>query len=183
MSINTSFLKGMITMLVILLSACGNSHVERKSPMLLVDTAAQSAIFDKLMNLTDQTIPGDVRNDSLAFLILPVQASCPSCRKRAIDSIVGNQDNLQHRLFILISANGGKKLISSFFKEYDQELPLLAGRLFLDTTNQAFKYDLYDAQPTMYYTSDQKVYRKVVSKPSDIKEDLRFFFSGGNIAE
>lgn len=163
--------------LVANLVGCG-SKSQATSIEQVTDIQAQDSIFQNLVKLTHGTIPDNTLNDSLAFLILPVQASCPSCRKKTIDSIVKHQQNLDDGRFIVISANGGRKTIGSFFKEQDERLPVIENRLFLDTINQAYKYDLYKDKPTIYYTYQQKAYKKVAAIPATVREDLREFFSG-----
>jgi hypothetical protein len=161
---------------VALATSCDNR--KGNSIVYITDSNTQDAVFNNLIALTHGALPESVKNDSLAFLILPVQASCPSCRNKTIDSIVANSDKLPDRHFIIISANGGRKTINGFFMENDKELPVIKDRLFLDTINMAFRFDLYDEKPTMYYTFNKKAYRKVAAIPMTVKEDLREFFTG-----
>jgi hypothetical protein len=158
--------------------ACGKSANEQESIEFITDPNTQSVTFNNLMDITDNTILENDRNDSLAFLILPVQASCPSCRNKTIDSIVKRKDDLQRKHYIIISANVGRKTINGYFRENDKELPVINNKLFLDSTNKAYKHDLYDKKPTIYYTYNQKVYKKVAAIPATVREDLREFFTG-----
>lgn len=162
----------------VLLFACGKIRQRQESIVLIGDSTLQESIFSRLVDLTNGTIPERLLDDSLAFLILPVQASCPSCRNKTIDSIVECQSKLSNRDFVVISANGGRKAIRSFFLERDKDLPEVGGRFFLDSTNQAHRYDLYVGNPTIYYTYNKKAYKKVATIPTTIKNDLREFFSG-----
>lgn len=164
--------------LIMTLFACGRQKKSIEAVEMISDDTQQAAIFRSLVQLTNNVIPEQSWKDSLAFLILPVQASCPSCRNKTIDSIVKHQASLVDRHFIVISADGGKKAIGSFFRERDAELPAIENRLFLDSTNQAFQYGLYDNKPTIYYTSNGKAYKKVASLPETVKGDLHQFFSG-----
>lgn len=168
--------------LLIILASCGSID-KSESAQLITNEAAQQSIFNSLVKLTQNIIPEDKLNDSIAFLILPVQASCPACRKKTIDSIVKHKDDLPDNHFIVISARAGRKTISSFFKEQKKQLPLIEGRLFLDSTNQAFSYELYEDKPTMYYAFNRKAYKKVSSIPATVKEDLNQFFSGNHHVE
>ncbi len=138
----------------------------------------QDSLFKSLIALTEYSIPESLYHDSLSFLILPVQASCPSCRKKTIDSIMQHATNLTSKQFIIISAMGGRKTINSYFQEQDYELPVIKNNLFLDSNNLAFKHDLYKIKPTIYYTYSAKAYKKVSAIPSTVREDLREFFSG-----
>jgi hypothetical protein len=157
---------------------CGKSpHKNGSSIEMIIQTGEQETIFRNLLEIA-HTVPEELRNDSLAFLILPVQASCPACRKKTIDSIAKNKDLLLANHFIIISANGGRKTIGSYFKEENKELPVIENSLFLDSTNFAYKHNLYTDKPTIYYTSNRKAFKKVAAIPITVKEDLREFFSG-----
>lgn len=161
---------------LVMLFSCGKGAKKPNSVVFIKDTYRQDSIFMNLVKLTNITDARTI-NDSLAFLILPIQASCPSCRKKTIDSIVNHQNDLPDNHFVIISCTGGRKIISSYFKELGKELPVMPGRIFLDSTNEAFKHDLYDQKPTMYYTYNRKAYKMVGAVPSTVKDDLREFFS------
>lgn len=167
-----------IFILIALLTACNAKKENPHSATLVTDATAQDTIFNNLLKVSNNSIPESKLNDSLAFLILPVQASCPSCREKTIDSIVGNQHKLDEHHFIVISANAGRKAISSYFRERDYELPVIADKLFLDSINQAYQYELYTDKPTMYYTHNKKVYKVVAAIPNTVRKDLGEFFSG-----
>ena len=163
------------------LLSCDKADKKKQSIELITSQGKQDSIFHALLSLTNNLIPENKLNDSLAFLILPVQASCPSCRKKTIDSIVKHQLNLTSAHYIIISANGGRKTINSYFIDQEKQLPVIKDRLFLDTTNQAHRLDLYHDKPTIYYTHHQKAYKKVAAIPATVREDLREFFSGSRI--
>jgi hypothetical protein len=165
------------SLLVLKLFSCGKSSDKPESIELIADTITQNSIFKSLARLVNG-IPESVSNDSLAFLILPIEASCPSCRNKTIDSIVKHLDDLAKNHFIIISASAGRKTINSYFRERDTELSNLPNHIFLDSTNQAYKDDLYNAKPTMYYTYNQKAYKKVGAAPATVRNDLSEFFSG-----
>ena len=158
--------------------ACKNSIEKPNSIEIIADPAQQNTLFTTLINLTNKAVPENQLNDSLAFLVLPVKLSCPACRKKAIDSIVKHQDNLMDRHYIIISASEGRKNISSYFLEQGKKIPVIENQLFLDSTNQAYKYELVKENPVIYYTANQKAYKKVSAIPATVKEDLREFFSG-----
>lgn len=164
-------------LILVALVSCGKKPKKGDSIELITEVPKQDTIFKRLMIVTG-SIPVSIHRDSLAFLVLPVQASCPACRKKAIDSIIKHQNSLLPNHFIIISANGGQKLISSYFKEENAKLPQLDSTLFLDSINAAYKHDLYTDKPTIYYTYDRKAYKKVAAIPITVREDLREFFSG-----
>ena len=99
--------------MLMLAIACGkSSHKKGTSIELIKETKKQDSIFTGLLNIAS-SIPTSLHQDSLAFLVLPVQASCPACRKKTIDSIIKHQDQLLPNHYIIISANGGRKTINS----------------------------------------------------------------------
>lgn len=172
-------MKKMIYVIFILLaSACGSKSKKASSIEFITMAGQQDSVFQSLVAVTNNAVPDSIQNDSLAFLILPVQASCPSCRNKTIDSIVKHRKNLADRHFIIISADGGRKTIAGYFTENDKRLPVIKNRLFLDSTNEADKHELYDKKPTIYYTYNRKAYKKVAAIPATVREDLREFFSG-----
>lgn len=165
--------------ILIAFGRCTNSSYKNAGSIeLITEKARQDSIFRNLILLTNNSIPEPARNDSLAFLVLPVQASCPACRKKTIDSIAKHRSGLLPNRFIILSANGGRKTINSFFREENTELPEIENHLFLDSSNTAFRYDLYSDKPTIYYTYNQKAYKKVAAIPTTVRDDLREFFSG-----
>jgi hypothetical protein len=154
------------------------SEISEQSQTWITDTKLQVSIFNDLIKLTNGAIKDDALSDSLAFLVLPIQASCPSCRKKTIDSIAKHQNSLADRHFIIISASGSRRKISSYFQEQEKSIPVIENRLFLDTANKAKDFGLYDEKPTIYYTYDQKTYKKVSAIPATVRQDLQEFFSG-----
>jgi ATP-dependent phosphoenolpyruvate carboxykinase len=165
---------------LLLVFACGSEKEKVSSTELITQADRQNDLFQKLLVVTENEIPKEHRADSLVFLILPVQASCPACRKKTIDSIVKHNTGLAANHFIIVSASGGRKTISGYFKELNYELPEIPGKFFLDSNNLAFKTQLYKDKPTIYYTYNQKAYKKVAAIPRTVKKDLRDFFSGYN---
>jgi hypothetical protein len=159
------------------LLSCKDS-TEPDSVQEILNTTDQTVILQKLRELTGEIISVSKSDDSLAFLILPIQASCPACRNKTIDSIIKYRNGLPKNHFIIISANGGRKTINSFFMDRGSELPEIPTQLVLDSNNRAFRYDLYYDKPTIYYAYKSKVYKKVSSIPSTVRQDLRSFFSG-----
>lgn len=175
----TFAMKITITCLIALvLAACANTTDHPDSTVKITRSGQQDSLFQNLMATSGNTIPPTARNDSLAFLVLPVQASCPSCRDKTIDSIMKHQASLRANHFIILSASGGRKTINSYFRERNVEIPDLGARLILDSTNQANQYDLYKDNPAIYYSVNSKVYKKVLAIPVTVKQDLQEFFSG-----
>jgi hypothetical protein len=166
------------TLALLILAACAKTPRKQHSIQLITAVAQQDSIFQNLTVVTDKLVPAASRQDSLAFLILPVQASCPSCRKKTIDSIVSHQEDLRENHFIIIAASGGRKTINGYFRDQDKELPDIGNKLLLDSINQSYKLDLCNDRPTIYYAYGGKVYKKVSAIPATVREDLREFFSG-----
>jgi hypothetical protein len=173
----------MIYLIMIFCVYCGKAPDKNNSMEVIVESARQDSIFAGLLAVTSNSIPKSIQKDSLAFLILPLQASCPNCRKKTIDSILGNRDRLLPNHFIILSVKGGRKIINSYFKEEDAELPVLADQLFLDSLDLASSLNLYDKKPTMYYTYGRKALKKVASIPTTVKKDLHQFFSGNHYSK
>lgn len=158
--------------------ACNSKEPKVSSIEMIKSEEIQKIYFDGLMAVTNNSIQPEIRKDSLAFLILPLEASCPSCRKKAIDSIIKHEHDLKERHFIVISTNSDYKTINAYFEDRKGTLPQILNRLFLDTANNAAFLKLYDMKPTMYYTFGGKAYKKVGAIPNTVKDDLREFFSG-----
>ncbi|SHM37046.1 hypothetical protein [Chitinophaga sp. CF418] len=169
-----------VLLMLVSLFACDKYKERISSVELITSDLKKDSLFKGLVKLTFNSIPESMLQDSLAFLVLPVQAICPSCREKTVDSIVKYQHHLPDKHFIIISANGGRKLINSFFKEEHKRLPVIEGKLFLDSTNMAHRYELYEDKPTMYYTYRGKAYKKVSSMPATVRKDLHQFFSGNS---
>src|SRR5687767_12927221 len=170
-------MKKILPLLSLIVMSCGAVSKKNNSIELITEADKQDSVFNSLLVLMNNAVPEEIQRDSLAFLILPVQASCPSCRNKTIDSIVDHQNNLLKDHFIIISANGGRKTIKGYFQENDKMLPEIESKLFLDSTSLALKLDLYEKEPTMYYTYNRKAYKKVVAIPATVRDDLREFFS------
>lgn len=166
-----------IALLICLIFACSESS-RNNSIELISSVEQQGSIFQNLVTVTNSDASESTLSDSMAFLILPVQASCPSCRKKTIDSIIKHSMQLPNNHYIIISANGGRKTIKGYFQEQNYNIPDIPGKLFLDSSNQAYKFDLYKDKPTIYYSYNRKAYKKVAAIPSTVREDLREFFSG-----
>lgn len=158
------------------IAACGkiNTH---NSIELVTKLETQDSLFRNLMLVSNNTVPDNKTKDSLAFLILPIQASCPSCRNKTIDSIARHEHDLRDGHYIILSASVGRKNIGGYFIERNSQLPYMPQQLILDTTNQTYKLELVDDKPTIYYSFNSKVYKKVSAIPSTVKDDLREFFS------
>jgi hypothetical protein len=168
--------KLLIICLAIQITACNNTPP--KSAEIITNTDQQNSLFRNLEAVTKSTLPDSIKHDSLAFLVLPLEASCPACRNKTIDSIIKYESNLRNNHFIILSANAGRKLMSSYFREHKADLPEMPGKIIYDTTDQADKYSLYKNNPAIYYSYNSKVFKKVWALPTSIKQDLHEFFSG-----
>jgi hypothetical protein len=168
-----------IITMAILLYACEDKDQVPKSSVEIIQSAQeQKFLFTQLREVFEIDTVSAFLNDSMSFLILPLQISCPSCRKKTIDSIMFHQNRLVKNKFTLIALAGGRKSANSYFWEQNYELPILTRTFRLDSTNQSFKKGLYKDQPMIYYAANQKVFKKVAARPSTVREDLREFFSG-----
>jgi hypothetical protein len=167
-----------VLIILIVLFGCGKVKNKHTSIEFINSGGEQDSIFNQLVALTWNTIKDTTLNDSLAFLILPVQASCPGCRIKTIDSIVKNRDRLKEHHYIIVSANGGRKKINGFFYEQGEELPVIENKFFLDTLNLSYHLNLCEEKPTIYYTYNKKAYKKVAAIPATVRQDLQEFFSG-----
>lgn len=160
--------------IIALFSFCKSA--ERKEVEFLSNPQQQNLLFNQLLNITNNEISEYAQNDSLSFLILPVHASCPYCRRKIINDIADKHKNLDAKHFIIISAGAGRKTINSYFRNENKELPLIPGKIYLDTTNMSLRYGLYTDKPVFYYTNQKKVYLKISSIPYTVKSDLKTFF-------
>ena len=161
----------------IIVISCGAAKKENSIEMISA-SEQQDSIFRDLIIVTGDAVPDSLQGDSLAFLVLPLQASCPACRNKTIDSIAEHANSLLKNHYVVISANGGHKTINGYFQENDKKMPDMGHSLILDSNNLAHKYELYDKKPTMYYTYNRKAFKKVAAVPATVRDDLREFFSG-----
>jgi len=173
-----NYLVGFFSILVF--SHCKNEAGKPNSSVEIIDSVEQNKLFSKLINLCESNVNNAVRDDSLAFLVLPVRATCPYCRRKTIDSISARLNKIPANRVVIISAKGGYKLINSYFKEQERELPKNAAQIVLDSNDIAYKEGLYGDKPIMYYAFNRKVYKKVESVSSTIKDDLHNFFFFSN---
>jgi hypothetical protein len=176
-----SFRNIIFTISIFLLVAC-EQNVSSKSissqkinGKIISDPIMQDSLFKDLIKLTNNSVSESRLKDSIAFLLLPMQATCPACRKKTIDSIVKFKERLDENHLIVISGKG-KKSIAGYFKQQNKELPIIEKNIFLDSTEQSLSSDLASTNPNIYYAYNGKVYLKVSCLPSTIKDDLRKFF-------
>ncbi len=168
-----------LIVLVVILTACGSKTSNTVSDVEYIQKhSEQIDLFNRLCSVFQLKNETATIQDSVSFLILPVQASCPSCRKKTIDSIMSNIERLPAKHYILIAANGGRKTIGGYFLEQQYKIPSQTKFFLLDSLNISFKLNLYEDKPTFYYTFNGKAYKKVAARPSSVREDLREFFSG-----
>jgi len=168
----------LFVLLVYSMTSCKQSGDRRKHSNVesIIDPNRQLAIFKDLTTLATDMIPGDILADSLCFLILPIQASCPACRKKTIEAIAKKTAMLDSHHFIIISSNGGTKLVKSYFLEQSLSMPINEKKILVDSINLAFTLKLYEDKPTMYYTHEGRVFERVLSTPYTVKKDLKRFF-------
>lgn len=163
--------------LAIFISVFGCSEKPPNNVQAITNPGQQDSIFQQLMAITGSSVQTDSQNDSLAFLVLPVEASCPSCRKKTIDSVVKHQNSLPVNHYVIVTAGAGRKTINSYFREQKTTLPDIP-QVILDTINRAQKFNLFENNPAIYYAVNRKVYKKVLALPATVRQDLQEFFSG-----
>lgn len=165
------------TILLVVTVVLGCNEKPPNSIEIITSPGRQDSIFQQLIAIAGNSVQTDSHNDSLAFLILPVEASCPGCRKKTIDSVVKHQKSLPDNHYIIVTASAGRKTINSYFREQKATLPDIP-QIILDTINRAQKFDLFENNPAIYYTVNRKVYKKVLALPATVRQDLQEFFSG-----
>ena len=160
-----------------LLFSCNYNDKKINNQVLLNNEQEERTLFEKIITIGDlKSKLNDHVSDSLSVLVLPLEASCPSCRNKTIDSIMRYADNLTDNSIVILSAKAGIKNMNAFFRERGYvSIPANNERIILDSTNQAS--GLYKNNTTIYYASQQKVYKVVSSVPATIKNDLHEFFS------
>ncbi|WP_276483741.1 hypothetical protein [Paraflavitalea pollutisoli] len=132
----------------------------------------QIPIYAKLTTLFG-SIPS---NDSLSVLILPIDITCPSCRKKILVGFMKHKDHLKTNHYIIIAGNGGKKHIDGYFQEHKLRLPTGIKRLALDTIGLMKNNALFDDEPVIYYGTNQKITAKSRVYPDNVKQQLQSFF-------
>lgn len=164
--------------ILFILSIVTGCHEKSPNSIELINNPGQQdTTFRQLMAIAGNSVQADSQNDSLAFLVLPVEASCPSCREKTIDSVVKHQNRLLDNHYIIVTASAGRKTINSYFREQKATLPDIP-QIILDTINRAQKFDLFENNPAVYYGVNRKVYKKVLALPATVRQDLNEFFSG-----
>ena len=83
----------------------GRHHSNRIS-----DTLLQQALIKKISSIRGDTLV----KDTAVYLFLPLDASCPACRDKTIDSIIKYAGRLDKNHFVIISAPN-MKTIDSYF--------------------------------------------------------------------
>lgn len=170
-------IKYLTILLCTLLIGCGSSNDNiKESAIPVIDAKEQDTLFQLIMQVTNNHLPERVQTDSVAFLILPLQQSCPSCRDKTIDSIVFYNRHIASNRFIILSAHAGVKNAGVFFKERGHRMPPLSDQFYMDSTNKASSFHLFESNPAFYYAANGKVYKKSLALPATIKQDLQNFF-------
>lgn len=163
--------------ILVLLFSCNYNDKKINNQVLLNNEQEERTLFEKIITIGNlKSRLNNQASDSLSVLVLPLEASCPSCRNKTIDGIMRYADNLTDNSIVILSAKAGIKNMNAFFRERGYEsIPVNNGKIILDSTNQA--NGLYENNTTIYYASQQRVYKIVSSVPATIKNDLHEFFS------
>lgn len=174
-NIKMRFTGHLIMLLGLTIAACQEQGRQEKSKTEITGSM-QDSVFSYLSQIAGPTLSEEQKKDTLSFLILPLEASCPACLGKTIDSILKYQHHLNKYQIIIISLNAGKKRISSYFKERGGNLPTEAN-IILDTLNLSSRFQLHESNPTFYFTANKHAISKKVGLPATIKEDLHQFFN------
>ncbi|MGN7722632.1 hypothetical protein [Chitinophaga sp. 22620] len=159
-----------------LLFACNATVAPPNNDTLVQDSQRQKDTYHQLAQLVPDSV---LTGDSISFMVLPLQASCPSCRDKALDSIIQFKEKVPKNHYIILSLKGGQKYIKHFFKNAGhKQIPEIPGVMFIDSVDKAGDFELYHSNPAFYYTSSGNVYRKISALPATVKEDLSEFFRG-----
>ncbi|UPK68071.1 hypothetical protein [Chitinophaga filiformis] len=170
----------LILLICILFASCiRQQDYEKKDPRkksteAIGDQHQQDSLFKNIATLLDGKIKPDEIGDSIAILIIPIDAACDACRDKAIDSVLEHRSKFKKGHFAIISANG-LKTIKAYFTSRNMQDPT-DDRIILDHQNVAFKEQLVYIRPTAYYCYDRKAYKRVTSNSITVKEDLQLFF-------
>jgi hypothetical protein len=166
------------TIIVCIVQSCNGSKKEQPSTLIekITDLQLQEQLFSKLIELTNRDASKKVGGDSLAFLILPVDAACPSCRNKTVDSISKYKLTLSKNRFVIVSGTS-PKIIRVAFEERQSNTPVDIPNIFIDSINKSFLNDLAFTRPMIYYSSNHRVYLKISCVPKNIKQELHRFFS------
>lgn len=170
-------MKRIFPYICLILMACNNKSTPEPRDTIIKQPEAQEKLFRQLSSFIPSELP---TNDSLSFLVLPLDFSCPSCRDKTLDSIVKFRKRILPGHYIILTlSEGGQKHIRRYFKNAGHSsVPEIPGVIFIDSTNKAGSLQLYHNNPAFYYTASGRAYRKVDAWPHTIKEDLREFFRG-----
>lgn len=172
----TIFILSCLLPILIFIGACKTkSKVKNPNIEVITDTSVQDSLFRQLSSLAGISIEKSQLGDSLAFFVMPIEATCPSCRKKAVDSISKHQSHLDRRRFIILSGMGAD-IIFSYFTERGHKLPVSTQNIVIDSTNEAFVRDLVYTTPVIFYSYNHRVYQKVYCVPNNIKLALHEFF-------
>jgi len=150
--------------------------VIKSDPLSEEQAVSQFKTITDLINRKPQSLP---QSDSLSVLIIPIDASCNSCRDYSIDALMKNKDKLNSSRKVIISATNDK-IIKNYLIENHITLPDNSN-LSLDDSSYAFKTGLIFEHPAAFYISHKKVYSKVDITPNNIKNSINTFFNLKNM--
>ncbi len=170
-----------LLLLLWLAEACNTSASGPSRDTTITSTARQQELAVELSGIVADSL---LSKDTLAVMILPFAASCPSCRDKTIDSIMAFRGNIPENHYIVFSIDGGRKSIRGYFRSAGhQGIPDIPGVLIYDSTDVAGSRKLYRENPAFFYLSKGKVVRKIDALPHTVREDLREFFRGYRLNE
>lgn len=163
-------------LLIALLTAPSCKDPEGKINIVPLPAAQQSPVYSTLSSLFGPTLADTAKSDTLSILVLPIDITCPTCRKKILLSLMKNKEHIKPNHFIIISGNGGKKYIDGYFQEHQLRLPTGLKQLALDTAGLMKNNALYEGEPVIYYGIGQKILSKSKVSPGNVKKQLELFF-------
>lgn len=147
----------------------------RENETVIDNPALQDSLYGAIQNMLTFYNAHNISTDSAKILLLPLEAACPACRKKTIDSIVKYKHHLSSYQRIVLCGKSTKS-IKSYFQEQKYELPTGIANIIIDSTNYAHFHDLVITSPRIYIIKNNKVIKRISSIPKTIRSDLASFF-------
>src|SRR5687768_4161950 len=123
-------MKHFIIYTALFLVACNSKAPLAPRDTIIQRPEQQASLYRQLAQIVPTELPP---GDSLSFLVLPLDAACPSCRDKTLDSIYKFRKRIPPNHYIILSFRGGKKHLKQYFKNAGHsKIPEIPGVLFID---------------------------------------------------